>query len=57
MSKTKLRDRDISKEYDFSDAKRGVFYQRAVRGIHVVHVTDEEVKVRRKDQGKRQPKR
>lgn len=35
MSKAKVHDPEISDEYDFSKGKRGVYYQRAEKGIKI----------------------
>lgn len=35
MSKAKVHDPEISEEYDFLKGKRGVYYQRAQRGINL----------------------
>jgi len=55
MSKAKLRDPDISEEHDFSRAKRGVYYERAMKGVRVHIVTDEEDKARQQRLGNRPP--
>lgn len=58
MSKAKTRDPDIAEEYDFSRGRRGVHYERAQKGMRVVHVTDDEDKARKKAQrNDRKPKR
>jgi hypothetical protein len=56
MSKANVRDPDLEDEYDFSQAKRGVHYERAMKGVQVRIVTDEEDGARRKNLPKRPPK-
>lgn len=56
MSKAKVRDPDIADEYDFSRAKRGVYFGRVSRESHVHLVTDEEDKARQKHLSKRPAK-
>ncbi|MEO8510741.1 MAG: hypothetical protein ABI534_05815 [Chloroflexota bacterium] len=47
MSKPKIQDPDISEEYDFTRAKRGVHHEAASAGIRIVHVADAEDKAAR----------
>ncbi|MGH2445508.1 MAG: hypothetical protein ACRDGD_05660 [Candidatus Limnocylindria bacterium] len=55
MSKVKARDPEVAEEYDFSKAKRGVHYERAMKGARVHIVSDEEDRAR-KNLSKRRPK-
>lgn len=52
MSKAKVRDPDISDEYDFSRAKRGVYLGRVTKDSRVHVVTDDEDRARRGRQDK-----